>query len=485
MYCRNCGEKMAEDSNFCEKCGTKFEKTEDKDKSAEIELKNNIDNKSELDKEVKNINENIKTDIDVSDLKPDDLDELMPKKNYALVICVIIVILMIGVGGFIYYDLTKSSDNKKTKAIDYQAIIDEYAKSIETVASEYLIDHEIINDFSEIEDLVKYNKHKVSCDNIFINIDGTVYLSECSVDGKKVDEVYGRRKSILTKDSEDACYTKFNSDSDELEFYVDGEITSIYTCEHDKCDLYQTEDFKYNSCLDLIAVIEDGETKYLYNYKEGQKILDGFDEIVAIKDNNKYVGFIVKDNETSKYGYIDTRGIVKIPMEYDVLGLISADKMYDRGFNYTEDKIIAKKDNKYGVIKLSTGDEIVPFNYDEIYLGVNDYYVIREDKSYYLINKDGKKVLDKAYKMIFAFDNLLIVNEDNKLKFIDYNGNSVITDELETYIDYKEEPVNGVFGYNATQQGNEITIVVNKASEDGYNDIIYVYNIDSKKLEEK
>lgn len=86
MYCRNCGEKMAEDSNFCEKCGTKFEKTEDKDKSAEIELKNNIDNKSELDKEVKNINENIKTDIDVSDLKPDDLDELMPKKNYALVI---------------------------------------------------------------------------------------------------------------------------------------------------------------------------------------------------------------------------------------------------------------------------------------------------------------------------------------------------------------------------------------------------------------
>ena len=40
MYCRKCGEKMAEDSNFCEKCGTKFEKIEKKE--AEIELKNNI-----------------------------------------------------------------------------------------------------------------------------------------------------------------------------------------------------------------------------------------------------------------------------------------------------------------------------------------------------------------------------------------------------------------------------------------------------------
>lgn len=485
MYCRNCGEKMAEDSNFCEKCGTKFDKIEKNDESAKNEIKNNIDNNKESDKEITNVNENKKIDIDVSDLKPDDLDDLMPKKNYALVICVIIIILMIGVSVFIYYNLTKSGDNKKTNKINYQSIINEYAKSIETVASEYLIDHEIINEFSEIEDQVKYSKHKVSCDNIFINIDGTVYLSECSVDGKKVDEVYGRRKSILTKDSEDACYTKFNSDSNELEFYADGEMVSIYTCEHDKCDLYQTEDFKYNSCLDMITIIEDGETKYLYNYKEGQKILDGFDEIVAIQDNNKYMGFIVKDSSTSKYGYIDTRGIVKIPIEYDVLGLISNSKMYDRGLNYTEDKVIAKKDNKYGVIKLSNGDEILPFNYDEIYLGLNNYYVIREDKNYYLIDKDGKKLLDKAYKMIFAFDNLLIVNEDNKLKFIDYNGNSVITDELETYIDYKEEPVNGVFGYNATQQDNEITIVINKASEDGYNDIIYIYNIDSKKLEEK
>ncbi len=485
MYCRNCGEKMAEDSNFCEKCGTKFEKNNQKTEESKVVVTENIDHDEEKNKDVKSISEDKKIDIDVSDLKPDDFDDLMPKKNYALVICIVIIIVMLGIGGFIYYDLTKSSDKKKSKAIDYQAIINEYAKSIETVAGEYLIDHEMINDFSEIKDLVKYDKHKVSCDNIFINIDGTVYLSECSVDGKKVDEVYGRRKSILAKDSDDACYTEFNSDSKELEFYADGEVASVYACEHDTCDIYQTEDFKYNSCLDMIAVIEDGDTKYLYNYQAGQKVLDGFDEITAIKDNDKYIGFIVKDSETSKYGYINTRGIAKIPLEYDTLGLISAGTIYDRGLNYTEDKVIAKKDNKYGVIKLSNGDEILPFNYDNIYLGENNYYVIREDKSYYLIDKDGKKVMDTGYNMIFAFDNLLIVNDNNKLKFIDYNGKSIIPDELETYIDYKEEPVNNVFGYNAIRKGNEIIIVINETSEDGYINKTYVYNIENKKLEEK
>lgn len=483
MYCRNCGEKMAEDSNFCEKCGTKIEKNDQKEKA--VEVVKNPDNETVDNKEEMNINSERKIDIDVSDLKPDDLDDLMPKKNYTLIICVIVIIVILGIVAFIFFDLTKSGDNKKTKTINYQAIIDEYAKSIETVASEYLIEHEVINDFSEIKDNIKYNKHKVSCDNIFINIDGTVYLSECSVDGKKVDEVYGRRKSILTKDSDDACYSKFNSDSNELEFYADGEVASIYTCEHDKCNVYETENFKYNSCLDMITVIEDGDKKYLYNYQAGQKILDAFDEITAIKENDKYIGFIVKDSETSKYGYINTRGIVKIPFEYDILGLISAGQIYDRGLDYSSDKIIAKKDNKYGVIKLSTGEEILPFNYDSIYLGVNNYYVTREDKNYYLIDKDGKKVLDTGYKMIFAFDNLLIVNEDNKLKFIDYDGKNIIQDELETYIDYKEEPVNGVFGYNAVKKDNEITIVINKSSEEGYIDTIYVYNIESKKLEEK
>lgn len=483
MYCRNCGEKMAEDSNFCEKCGTKFVKDEQKEKAKEVL----VESKPEIvsNKEEKNIQKEKKIDIDVSDLRPDDLDDLMPKKNYTLVICVIIIIIGLGIGGFIYLDLTKPSGSKKTKTINYQTIINEYAKSIETVASEYLIDHEVINDFSEIKDKIKYNKHNVSCNNIFINIDGTVYLSECSIDGKEVDEVYGRRKSILTKDSDGACYTKFNSDNNELEFYADGEVASVYTCEHDKCDVYQTEDFKYNSCLDMITVIEDGDKKYLYNYQAGQKILSAFDEIVAVKDSDKYMGFIVKDSETSKYGYINTRGMIKIPLEYDLLGLISADKVYERGLDYSSDKIIAKKDNKYGVIKVSTGENIIPFNYDTIYLGVNNYYVIREDKNYYLIDKDGKKVFDKGYNMIFAFDNLLIVNEDNKLKFIDYNGKSIIANELETYIDYKEQPIDGVFGYNATKKDNEITIVINKSSEDGYTDIIYVYNIESKKLEEK
>lgn len=464
MYCKKCGEKLAEDSNFCEKCGTPISKEE---------VKTTVEDKKSLLDEV------------VADLGPDDLDDLMPKKNYALVITIVVITVVIAIGVFIYFDLTTPESAKKGKNIDYQEIIDEYGGTIEQVASDYLLEHELINDFSEIKDLVKYDKHKVSCDNVYINIDGTVYLSECSVDGKKVNEVYGRKKSILTKDSEEVCYAEYSEEKKELEFYFDGEIVSVYECNYSGCDLYETENFKYNSCLDQIAVIQDGDSLYLYNYQAGQEVIEAMSEIAALQEDGKNIGFIIQDEETEKYGYVDTRGTIKLDIEYDALGLISDGKIYDRGINLDKDKIIAAKDGLYGVIKLSSGEEIIPFKYEQIYLGPNDYYVIKEDKYYYLIDSDGNKITDKEYKMIFAFEDILVVNEDNKLKIVDYKGESIIDDELDVLIDYKDKPISGIFGYNATKEDNKIIIEINEATEEGYTTSKYIYDIEDKLLSEE
>ena len=51
MKCKNCGQELASDSNFCDKCGAKVE----------------IDEAQP---------------IDVSDLGPDNIDDLMPKTSY-------------------------------------------------------------------------------------------------------------------------------------------------------------------------------------------------------------------------------------------------------------------------------------------------------------------------------------------------------------------------------------------------------------------
>lgn len=498
MYCRKCGTKLSDDSVFCEKCGTRVEeeKLESslKEPTHEIDIKEmkekNIDKqlKERLDEEQdKELAEDLQLSLEkkelekaVSDLAPDDFDITITKGNKFKIVIVIVIILIIGIAFIILFNKDKK-EVKKEKTIDYQSIINEYAKSIEDVASDYLIDHELINDYSEISSLVKYDKHKVSCENISINIDGTVYLSECSVDGKTVDEVYGRKKSILTKDQE-ACHIDNDSENNQIKFYSDGELASIYECDYHKCGQYKTEDFEYNSCQDMITIIEDGEDKYLYNYQAGQKITDPIEEIIPIKQDDKLSAFIIKLSDTKKYGIIDTRGVTKIKFDYDDLALISNNTIYDRGMNIVEDKIIASKDGKYGVIKYSNEEQVIDFKYDNIYLAENGYYVVKEGKLYYLIDSNEEKVLENGYDMIFAFKDLLVISNEDKLTITDYKGEKIIEDEIDVLVDYKEEAVEGIFGYNAYRLDNKIIIEVNDSSSTGYNTIKYTYDIENKTL---
>ena len=485
MYCKKCGSKVSRDSNFCEKCGTKIEVEEMEELVDELLEDTMID----IEPSIKKVKEKIKLekkspkviDIDLSDYKPDESDILVTKKSPLKIL--LITVLLIGLTAGIYLFISKDKEKKEKEADTNQNIINEYGKTIEDVASTYLNDHEIINDYDEIKDLVKYDKHKVDCTNTFINIDGTVYLSDCSIDGNKVEEVYGKKKNIITKDI-DACRIDYNSNENQIEFYTDNKLVSVYECNNYKCGQYKTENFEYNSCLDSITVIEDGNYKYLYNYKAGQEVINKLDEIGAVKNNNKYVGFIVKDSETEKYGYITTRGIIKVEMKYDNLGLISDGILYDRGYNVKEDKLVAYKDNKYGVVKLTTGEPVMDFKYDYISLTPNNYYVIRDGKKYHLIDSKGNKVLKNEYDMIFAFDNLLVVNDNQSLKIIDYKENKKIDDEITTTIDYKEDGSGGIFGYNAYKEGNNIIIEVNSLGESGYITTKYQYNISKNTFSE-
>ena len=486
MKCRRCGEELEIDSVFCDKCGTKvlvepIENTsvhefEEIEKSM---LADNIIN-SEL---INNIKKEEPVNIDISDLAPDDLDDLMPKKKYTLLITLLVIIIIGIICALLYINLTKEEDKKKEEDIDYQQVINEYGKTIENVAADYLMENNDIESFDQIKDLVKYDKYKVSCNNIYINIDGSVYLADCSVNGKKVEEMYGMKKNILTKDEDKACNVTYDKKNNSLKFYFEGELLSIYECESEECSLYKNENFSYNSCLDKMTVIKDGDTYLLYDYKNAQATFDPFSEISSVKKDGKVVGFIAKDEKTEKYGYIDVRGNIKVKFEYDSLGIINNGKTYDYSYNVNNNVIVASKNKKYGVINLTKGDTVLDFKYDKVYLASKDKFVVKEEENYYYVGKDRMRIIDRGYKMIFAFDDLLVVNKDDKLYVVDFKGNNLVDDSISVSLVYNDNPsIGGVHGYNAYESDGNITIEVNKSEDDGYSTTKYVYVRKDKRI---
>ena len=102
-----------------------------------------------------------------------------------------------------------------------------------------------------------------------------------------------------------------------------------------------------------------------------------------------YSPLLYKVKQNNKYGIINDKGNVIISVKYDEFGIKNNTNRNDliiKNINNGNDGIIAKKDGKYGILDLKTGEEIIGFNMDKIYYvqEENNYYVQAENKEYSL-----------------------------------------------------------------------------------------------------
>lgn len=170
--------------------------------------------------------------------------------------------------------------------------------------------------------------------------------------------------------------------------------------------------------------------KYNYITKE---IEDKYDIALNSYDlpNDNYVIGVEKDN---KYGLLGKNGNMITNYEYDDIptNKVSTYTIYGKFSSwYGESSLLqVKKDNKYGIIDVSTGKTIVDFKYDDIIISPNGYYSIKENNKWYLINDEFKKIINTGYDGIFACDFGILVLENPEgiklnAKIIDYDGNNI------------------------------------------------------------
>ena len=186
-----------------------------------------------------------------------------------------------------------------------------------------------------------------------------------------------------------------------------------------------------------------GKEAFPYNYDTGLNFSEGLalvwkerkcgyidtngNEVIPLTD--KYYGRNFSDgmamvrNDEGKYGFIDKKGKLVIPMSFDV-GEGGETSEFHEGF------AVICKNEKYGYIDKS-GKEVIPCKYD----AANDFNdgmalvaINDKDNGYQFgyIDTEGKEVIPCQYCPAGSFsDGLAIVAKDLKFTIIDKKGNEV------------------------------------------------------------
>lgn len=98
--------------------------------------------------------------------------------------------------------------------------------------------------------------------------------------------------------------------------------------------------------------------------------------------------------------------------------------------------IVTDESNKYGVIDLSTGEELLELKYDSItYIPTSKDFLVQYNKKIGILSKTSETKIDILYDSIELMDsdsNLYVVRKDNKYGVIDIKGKTKI------YIEYDQ-----------------------------------------------
>lgn len=162
-------------------------------------------------------------------------------------------------------------------------------------------------------------------------------------------------------------------------------------------------------CVDgMGAVIADCNYDLLYDFSEG------------------YACFV----QNEKYGFIDSKGNMVIPVEYD-----------EAIFSFSEGLACVKKDGLWGFVD-EHGNTVIDFQYEAADYFKQGLAYVRDEKNGIAgyIDKNGSMVLEFAGEEAWSFEDeqIACVKQDGKWGYIDKNGAWVIEPEYEELYSFME-----------------------------------------------
>lgn len=150
-----------------------------------------------------------------------------------------------------------------------------------------------------------------------------------------------------------------------------------------------------------------------YINKEGKVIASPSNDQVFKMDDK---GVLIRNN--GKYGWVDRNGQFIAHIEYASL------------LPGSEDSVLLARngDKKWGILSMTDGSTLVPFDYDEIYYVQKGLYGYKEKGRWGLMTRDGARVTEPLYLALSkGGDGLVPVKTKDGWKYVTADGKDGIT----------------------------------------------------------
>lgn len=234
---------------------------------------------------------------------------------------------------------------------------------------------------------------------------------------------------------------------------IDLDGKTLLDCEYD--NIYSLKSISEN------YIIEKNSKLGLVNSKGQIVINTEYSKIETLKEGYKDAYLVA--NEDGLYGVVSILGTKILENNYEEIKYLSSSECYSvkengvwelvntkgmvlqtsEGEEYIFAKgenVIVKKDNKYGIEKIS-GESVIPLEYEELSYAFSIYYIAKKDGKFGIINLNNEIV--KGYE----YENMYVVEE----------GSFIVADKTETETVVLDnsltEKLSGVISEINTQKG--------------------------------
>lgn len=302
-------------------------------------------------------------------------------------------------------------------------------------------------------------------------------------------------------------------ENNKIVFYTDADgtenIISEYKCRNSdknyECTLGAGQ-FETMVQKNKLIILRDGEKYILYNVSTSKVIFEGeifgIEEIYEMDDS----GLVSSDNffkgssnikgysykENGKFGLLDVNGKKLTSAVYDEIGNSSLFGFTNETYSYIQ----FKKDNKWGLVSLKDGKEVVSNKYEAINIYNSNKFAVKINNKWSILTYDNVNAnIDnlKKYDDLYLGDNYYLATLNKKVNLYDYDGNMIGNINLDAgtksdehsylYGNYGNSHYPMFFTYDKNDSNKMIiTIYRNPDGNVEFNFRSWTYNITTKQL---